>query len=176
MSTKLPPSPANEPEKFVIPPDFQPMALPKERLAAPERPGWHRHWFYGTPQRLAQAARAYYQFVDPDEVGISNRDLGGDASHSGSTDMGSRVSTVAGGDLDNTGQPVRLYLMECRQELFDESQRILANRNEQIAAALRGGMIAAGQEGEQPHDIAQRYVKGNIPDLFNPHKGVRRAP
>lgn len=174
MATKLAPNPANEAEKFTIPADFQPMSLPKERLSVPEKPGWHRHWFRGTPERLALAQRAYYQFVDPDEVGVNSRDLAGDASHGGSTDMGSRVSVVSGDDIERGGQPARLYLMECRQELFEESQRILAERNESIAAALRGGLIGAGQEGEQPQDVQQRYVKGKIPDLFNPNKPTRR--
>jgi hypothetical protein len=86
--------------------------------------------------------------------------------------MGTRYSVVAGDDLDQSGQPSRLYLMECRQELFDESQRILAERNESIVTALRGGTIGVGQgdTGETAYDASQRYVKGKVPDLFNPHK------
>ena len=169
------PNPANVEEPFVIPADFQAMSLPKGRLAAPERPGWHRHWFRGSPDRLAQARKAYYQFVDPDSIGLNNFDLGGDASQSGNTDLGTRVSVVAGDDLDNSGQPSRLYLMECRQELFEESQRILAERNETIATALRGGQMGAGagETGETAYDAQQRYVKGKVPDLLNPHKRPR---
>jgi len=171
-------NPANEPEKFVIPADFQAMSLPKAKLSAPERPGWHRHWFRGSPDRIAQAKRAYYQFVSPDDVGLNNTDLGGSASTTGNTDLGSLVSVVAGDDLDNSGQPSRLYLMECRQELFEESQRLLAERNEAIATALRGGMLGAGsgETGERPEDVSQRYIKGPIPDLFNPKKSSVRRP
>ena len=170
--SKNQPNPANVEEPFVIPADFQPMSLPKERLAAPERPGWHRHWFRGTPDRLARARAAYYQFVDPESVGLNNLDLGGDARDGGNTDMGTRVSVVAGDDMDQTGQPSRLYLMECRQELFEASQKILAERNESIATALRGGMMGAGaaDTGETRDDVQQRYVKGKVPDLFNPRK------
>lgn len=167
-------NPANEAERFAIPADFQPMSLPTQKLSAPERPGWHRHWFRGDPARIALAQKAYYQFVNSDEVGISNRDLGGDASTSGSTDMGTRVSVVSGDDIDHNGQPGRMYLMECREELFEESQRILGDRNESIAAAIRGGLIGQGQEGEQQVDISQRYMKGKVPDLFTP-KRARKA-
>jgi hypothetical protein len=170
-------NPANEEEIFVIPADFQPMTLPKGRLSAPDRPGWHRHWFRGSPDRLEQARRAYYQFVKPEDVRLNNFDLGGDATQSGNTDLGTRVSVVAGDDLDNSGQPSRLYLMECRQELFAESQKLLADRNEQIATALRGGQMGAGstETGETQYDVQQRYVKGKVPDLFNPHKQKLRA-
>jgi hypothetical protein len=165
-------NPANETEQFVIPADFIPMSMPRERLSVPERPGWHRHWFRGSPDRLARAQEAYYQFVDPATVYTANTDVAGDGAQAGNTDMGSRYSVVAGDDLDNSGQPSRLYLMECRQELFDESQRILAERNESIATALRGGTIGVGQgdTGETPYDASQRYVSGKVPDLFNPHK------
>lgn len=167
-------NPANEPKKFVIPADFQPMSLPKEKLSVPEIPGYHLHWFRGSPDRIARARQAYYEFVDEHEVGLNNFDLGGDAGKSGNTDLGSRVSVVAGDDIDGSGQPSRLYLMKCRQELFDESQRLLAERNESVATALRGGLIGAGQEGETANDVQQRYVKGKVPDLFNPHKSKRR--
>jgi len=165
-------NPANEPEKFVIPADFQPMSLPKERLNVPDIEGYHLHWFRGSPDRIARAKQAYYEFVTSDEVGLNNFDLGGDASQSGNTDMGTRVSVVAGDDLDNTGQPSRLYLMKCRKELFEASQAILAERNESIATAIRGGRIGegSGETGETPFDAQQRYVKGKVPDLFNPHK------
>ena len=165
-------NPANVEETFVIPADFIPMSMPRERLAVPERPGWHRHWFRGSPDRLARAQEAYYQFVKPEDIHTANLDLAGDGSQAGNTDMGTRYSVVAGDDLDQSGQPSRLYLMECRQELFERSQQILAERNEGIATALRGGMIGAqsGDTGETAFDASMRYVKGKVPDLFNPHK------
>ncbi len=165
-------NPANEDETFVVPSDFIPMSMPKERLSVPERPGWHRHWFRGSPDRLARAREAYYQFVDPATIHTANTDLAGDMEQAGNTDMGTRYSVVAGDDLDNSGQPSRLYLMECRQELFELSQKLLADRNESIATALRGGQIGAqdSETGETAFDATQRYVKGKIPDLFNPKK------
>lgn len=170
-------NPANEDETFVVPADFIPMSMPKERLSVPERPGWHRHWFRGSPDRLARAQEAYYQFVDPATIHTANLDIAGDGSQAGNTDMGTRYSVVAGDDLDNSGQPSRLYLMECRQELFEISQKLLADRNESIATALRGGQIGAmeGDSGETAFDASQRYVKGKVPDLFNPHKKQRAS-
>jgi hypothetical protein len=170
-------SPANAEETFVVPADFIPMSMPKERLSVPDRPGWHRHWFRGSPDRLARAQEAYYQFVDPATIHTANFDVAGDGSQAGNTDMGTRYSVVAGDDLDNSGQPSRLYLMECRQELFELSQKLLADRNESIATALRGGQIGAmeGDGGETAFDASQRYVKGKVPDLFNPRKKPRAS-
>jgi hypothetical protein len=169
-------SPANADETFVIPADFIPMSMPRERLSVPERPGWHRHWFRGSPDRLARAQEAYYQFVDPATVHTADTDLAGDGS-GGNTDMGTRYSVVAGDDLDNSGQPSRLYLMECREELFQRSQEILAQRNESVATALRGGRIGVGEgdSGETNFDASQRYTKGKVPDLFNPNKKPRAS-
>ena len=172
MSNDVNQNPANEPEKKVLPADFIPMSAATQKLQVPERPGYHRYWFRGTPERLAQALRAYYRFVDEADVDLNNFDLAGDANKSGNTDMGTRVSRVTGDELDHSGQPNRLYLMECPNEYFEASQALLNERNEAVATALRGGQIGAQQSdaGETPFDASQRYVKGRVPDLFNPHK------
>lgn len=157
-----------------IPADFQPMDSAIQRLEVPKKDGFHRHWFRGNPERIARAQKAGYRFVDPNEVNINNFDLGGDAKESGNTDLGSsRVSVISGDDLDTTGQPGRLYLMECPEHLYQISKKSLEDRNEGVAAALRGGKIGAGEQGETPVDTQKRYMKGNTPDLFIPNKTRR---
>jgi len=154
-----------------LPDGFRPMTSATLRLEVPKKDGWHRHWFRGNPERIARAQQAGYRFVDSDDVSVNNFDLAGDAKQSGNSDMGSRVSVISGDDIDQGGQPGRLYLMECRQEHYEVGQKILAARNEDVAAAIRGGYL--GSEQESGSDQKARYTKGKIPDLFNPNKPRR---
>jgi hypothetical protein len=161
-------NPANEKDKSFLPPGYQPMSAGVKSLEVPAREGYHRRWFRSDPGRIARAQRAGYTFVDPEEVNLNNFDLGGDAKNSGNTDMGSRVSVISGDEADSTGQPARLYLMECPQELYEHGRSLIADRNEGVAEALRGGKIGAGGEGETSKDQDTRYTKGKMPDLFTP--------
>ena len=161
-------NPANSKDRGSLPKGYQPMSAGIKKLEVPEREGYHRRWFRGDAGRIARAQRAGYTFVHPDDVDINNTSLGDDTDLSGNTDMGTRVSVIAGDDLDRTGQPGRLYLMECPEELYEYSRDLIADRNEGVAEALRGGKIGAGQEGETSSDVGQRYVKGKTPDLFIP--------
>lgn len=156
-----------------VPADFTPMTSATLRLEVPKRDGWHRHWFRGTPERIARAQKAGYRFVDEREVSLNNFDLGGDAKESGNSDLGSRVSVISGDDVDTTGQPGRLYLMECPEHLYQRSKAILDQRNDDVATALRGGNIGKGAQGETTVDQNNRYMKGNAPDLFTPNKPRR---
>lgn len=158
-------NPSNS-KKRELPEGFQPMSQGIKKLEVPERPGYHRRWFRGDASRIARAQRAGYTFVEPDEVELNNFDLGGDAKESGNTDLGSRVSVVSGDDLDATGQPGRMYLMECPMEYYEASRELIEDRNEGIAKALRGGHIGEGEDGETAVDVQKRYTKGKMPDLF----------
>lgn len=156
---------ANEKKKFELPADYQPMGGVAAKLAVPEKPGYHRRWFKGTAGRIQQAMRAGYRFVDPSEVGTNNFDLGGDAKASGNTDLGdSRVSVVAGADGEG-GQALRMYLMEVPNEIYDHGRSIMAERNESIAATIRGDGIGAGSNGENRGDAKNRYIDKARTDL-----------
>lgn len=173
-------NPANG--KVEFPKGFRPMTTATLRLEVPQKDGWHRHWFRGTPERIARARQAGYMFVEKDELeeeGVVNSfDLAGDSDAMGSTDLGTRVSVISGDDIDaKSGQPGRMYLMQCPEEYYEEAQRIVDSRNDDIATALRGGM--AGSEQESGVDKNNRYVdfqrpgsklKAKVPDLFIPKK------
>ncbi len=159
-------NPANGTTIKEIPKDFKPMTTGTLRLEVPQRDGYHRYWFRGDPGRLARARKAYYTFVDPDDVDINNFDLAGDITGTGNTDLGTRVSVVTGDDITHGGQPNRLYLMECPIELYEESQRILAERNEDVASALRGGKMGVDE-------LDKAYNKEAPPNLFTPNKQRR---
>lgn len=158
-------SPANE--KLELPKNYKPMSTATLRLEVPNKPGWHRHWFRGTPGRLARAQQAGYRFVDQGDCDVNNFDLAGDSKAAGSTDLGSRVSVSAGDEGSVEGQAGRMYLMECPENLFEHSQEILGERLDKIADALKGGMVGAGEKGETPRDVANRYMKNTkSPSLF----------
>ena len=148
-----------------------PMSVPVQKLEAPDMPGFHLHWFMGTPDRLQRALDGGYEFVDSREMRINNVSLGGNSTASGNTDMGSRVSIVSGSELDGAGQPVRLILMKIKQEWWEEDQKQVGQRNQQVADALTGGLL--GAENDRAGDTQHRYVdksRTSIPDLFNPNK------
>lgn len=154
-----------------------PLTLPTQKLQVPEIPGYHLHWFRGTQARIQQAQNAGYDFVRPEEVQINNVSLGGDASKTGNTDLGDRVS-VAGGDIDDKGDAVRLYLMKQPMEFHLEDKKILQDRNDSIAdtltASYKTGQVGAGREaGETKEDAGLRYVgsRTKIPEMFR-----RKAP
>lgn len=162
-------NPANKPmEEVKTARQRVPMSLPVLKSSVPDIPGYHLHWMRGEPQRLAQALRAGYEFVQPHEVQLENIPLGGDALDQGSTDMGDRVSIVSGG-VGEDGQASRLYLMKLKMELWLEDQAALQARNDSIANSLTAGMAGAGQQGETQDDVSRRYVdpkRTAIPELF----------
>lgn len=148
-----------------------PMSVPVQRLSAPDMPGYHLHWFNGTPERLQRALDGGYEFVDEREMKINNVSLGGDTTRSGNTDMGSRVSVVSGEQIGKDGQPTRLILMKIKQEWYEEDQKLVEQRNELVAASLRGGLL--GAEKDVGTDTKLRYVdkaRTAIPDLFTPKR------
>lgn len=152
-----------------------PMSVPTRKLEVPEIPGYYTKWIRGTAGRLAQADRAGFTFVHPDEVKLNNVSLGGDAKKDGNTDMGGRVSVVEGSAVGDDGQAIRLYLMKQKREHYLEDQELLQQRNDSIAHALTAGSIGKGQGGETAEDAGNRYVdrsRTKIPEFFK--KKTRR--
>lgn len=136
-----------------------PMSVPSLKLAVPEIPGYHQHWFLA--EEVAQAMRAGYTFVEPEDTDTSLREFAGGENQ----DMGTRVSSLAGRDIGPDGQPVRLYLMKLPESDWLEDQRALEGRSEQMLDALRAGTPAEG-------DNSNRYLpnpEGNR-NIFRPRK------
>lgn len=150
-----------------------PMSVPQRKLEVPEIPGYYLKWIRGTPQRLAQAERAFFEFVRPEEIQLNNVSLGGDATKDGNTDLGGRVSVIEGSEIDSGGQAVRLYLMKQKWEYYLEDQTISQQRNDSVAdtltASYRQGMVGGVSSGETAEDVASRYVdprRSRVPELF----------
>lgn len=171
-------NPANLPGKTAGERKRIPLSVPQRKLEVQDIPGYHTHWFRGTAQRLAQAERAGFEYVHPDEVSLTDVSIGGDAMKAGNTDLGSRVSRIEGGEVDGNGQAVRMYLMKQKNEYWKEDQAILQERNDSIADSLttayRTGGIGGKDAGETAEDASLRYVdkkRSKIPELFR-----RKAP
>lgn len=148
-----------------------PMSVPVQSLEVPDIPGFHQHWFEGNTARLQRALDGGYEFVDERDVNLNAVGLGGDSSVSANTDMGSRVSVVAGQEIGPDGQPARLVLMKIKQEWWEADQQLIENRNMQVRDALLGGMV--GAEHDAPGDSQHRYVdeaRSTIPDFFKPKR------
>ena len=151
-----------------LPKGYRPLSSAQLRLEVPEKKGFHRHWFRGTPARLARALQAGYRYVDPSEVDINNFDLAGDSKEAGSTDLGTRVSVTSGDDVTANGQPTRMYLMECPEQIWQHAQGILEKEVDQVADALKGGKVGVNGSGETRDDVSKRYLKdGKTPSLFH---------
>ena len=139
-----------------------PMSVPTQRLAVPEMPGFHLYWFLG--KNCPRAIQAGYDFVQADEVMLTESGVGSDRE---SADLGTRVSTMAGADMfDAAGQPERLYLMKIRKEWWDEDQKSREAKSDEFLAALKIG--TAGQGAGQ--DNSNRYGGVQQTNIFKPPK------
>lgn len=133
-----------------------PMSIPVARLSVPEIPGYHLHWFSGEA-RVQRALRAGYEFVEEDETVVNDRSASGGENQ----DMGSRVSVFSGDEVDNRNEPVRLYLMKIREELWEEDQAALTDRSKGMLEALNVGN--GDMSGAPPgSDASHRYARAEL--------------
>lgn len=146
-----------------------PMSVPVQKLEVPEIEGYHTYWFRSDPARIQRALDGGYEFVDEKETQVNSVGLGNDSAASGNTDLGSRVSVVAGDEVGFDGQPVRLVLMKIKQEYHEEDLKIAADTNERVAATLRGD-FERGTIGADKSESNQRYVDKarSSTNLFTP--------
>lgn len=154
---------------------YIPMSVPMSKLFVPDLPGYHLHWFRGDKGRIQRAQLAGYEFVSEQEVDLNNMDIGGESAASGNTDMGTGVSVISGEENGADGQPGRLVLMKVKNEIWAESEKALADVNEKVAEAVRGGKIGAGHGSENANDQARRYTK-ETENLFTPRKPQKAVP
>ncbi len=159
--------PANAPARRVTESNRVPMSLPTAKLAVPEVPGYFLYWHLG--KNVPAAMRAGYAFVDSDELTIEQKGVANAADESGSSDMGTRISVLAGGTTEDGLQSERLYLMKLPSEWRAQDEAKMGEVNEGIAVALRAGLLGA----EEDPDKNKRYMKAGQ-DLF--YKKGRQSP
>jgi hypothetical protein len=147
-----------------------PMSIPVARLSVPDIPGYHLHWFSGE-SRVQRALQAGYEFVEEDETTVNDRSAAGGENQ----DMGSRVSVFSGDEVDARNQPVRLYLMKLREELWQEDQANYADRSKGMLEALNVGrhdMSNAPTGSDDSHRYAEaQLIRGEAnKNVFKPVK------
>lgn len=76
----------------------KPFGRMQQKLAYPDRPGFHRHWFNDIPGRIVRAQEAGYDHVKDDE--------------------GKNVSRIVG--TAESGGPLHAFLMEIPEEWWKE--------------------------------------------------------
>ena len=105
-----------------------------------DKRGMVPHWFNDQDGRIARAEGAGYKFVDPKYT----PSLGSGAVH-GNTSLGPRVSLIV-----SKGEPIiTAYLMEIKQEYYDEDQAAKEAVNSQVDDALAlGGHLGSDLENE----------------------------
>lgn len=148
-----------------------PMSVPVSKLSVPAIPGWHLHWFNGEPARIQRAIQGGYKFVTEDDIGaLGSRILGSAPLESGNTDMGTRVSQVAGDEIGRDGQPVRLYLMKIEEEEWLKDQAALTapgSRIDNVRNSLLSGTV--GSDRQTKEDQANTYLdpkRTKLPDFL----------
>lgn len=156
-------TPANALARRVTEANRVPMSLPTAKLAVPVIPGYYTYWHLG--KNVPTAMRAGYTFVDSEDMDVEQKGVANSAEESGSTDLGTRISVLAGGTTEDGLDSERLYLMKLPQPWRDSDMMGMAARNEDIAIALRAGKM--GAEGDP--DVNKRYMKQGQ-DLFYPKK------
>lgn len=167
-----PVSPANG-EARITDSNRIPMSSGQQKLSVPDIPGYHLHWMRGTPDRLQAALQGGYEFVDQSETRQTNLLLGGDATQSGNTDMGTRVSVIAGEEVGSDNQPVRLYLMKLKQEWHEQDMQSQEGKSERLRKTLLSGGMGQGKH-EGDGDADSRYVGAQTSrNMFQP-KPIRR--
>lgn len=118
-----------------------PLGVPRMKMNAPQRPGYVRRWVNDDVGRLDAAQQGGYEFV-----------TGESTSEGGATDgMGTKISRVVG-SRDN-GQPITAYLMEIKQEWYDEDQQAKNRKIDENEAAIKVGSDSQGKPG-----VDGRYI------------------
>ena len=146
-----------------------PMSVPTRKLETPDLPGFHLHWISGEPDRVARASNAGYDFVQEHELPGYRVGFGDEAGIQGNSDLGTRISVVAGG-TGSDNQAARLYLMKLPQEYYEEDMAARDAEGQKVVDALRTNPNA--QQGDPRNaggDASNRY----IPDMGQ-NRGAKR--
>lgn len=126
-----------------------PLGVPRQKLNAPQRPGYVRRWVNDDPGRLDAAQEGGYEYV-----------TGESRSEGGATDgMGAKISRVVG--TRDGGAPITAYLMEIKKEWYDEDQEAKQGKIDDSEAALRRGQDQHGKPGVDGRYVPQGGISIN---------------
>lgn len=151
------PSPAAETTKFGVSEATRiPLSGGRMKLQVPKIPGYHLYWFLDKPGRVEAALAAGYEFVQKDEVQVPNHQIAAPRTKTDGTDLGSRVTVVAGGE--EGGQAQRHVLMKLRQEWRDKDMKAREAKSDALVAALTRGNAQGPDKMPGDADTSNRYL------------------
>jgi hypothetical protein len=128
------------------------LTLDPETMEKFKREGLIARWSNDTGSNIQQRLMKGYEFVHDTEGQIT---VGDD---DGNSDMGSRVSRIAGTNKDGT--PLRQYLMVQTKENYDEDQALKERVNAQVDEAIRHGRPGGPQQTSMRDESGSKtYVK-----------------
>jgi len=107
-------------------PTRKPFGSQDQKMAYPEREGYHRHWFNDSPGRIYRATEAGYTHV-----------IGHDEE---------KVSLVVGSK--EGGGPLLAYLMEVPQEWWEEDRKSTQKITDDTLNAIERGKSTNPQDGQ----------------------------
>jgi len=122
-----------------------PLGVPVSKLAIKKRDGYHRHWMNDNGARIQQAEQAGYQFVEKESL-----------SGTAQKGLGTKVSQIVGTKEDGT--PLTAYLMEIKQEWYDEDQSLMQAEVDKVDEAIKTGNVS-GTVGEDGRYIPKEGIK-----------------
>lgn len=115
----------------------RPFGLREQKLAYPDREGYHRHWFNDEPGRIARAGDAgYSQVLD---------------------ESGKPVSMTVG--VARGGGAQVAYLMEIPAEWYREDMAAQESGHRELMAQIREGRVPGGPTGA---DRQAQYVPQGV--------------
>ncbi len=110
----------------------RPLGGPSLKLDYPTRPGYHRHWMNDHKNRLHDADETGYEFVEEDHDGRQMK-----------------VTRRVG--VHEDGSPMLAYLMEIRQEFYDDDQAAKQAEVDEIDRAILRPDQPNDSEAVDPH-------------------------
>jgi hypothetical protein len=120
-----------------------PLGVARSKLTVAGRPGYRRRWINDSEGRLQNAQDGGYEFVMNENVAqIGDADIGNE-----NRDLGARTSRVVD---SGTGQ--RAYLMEIKEEFYQEDQRAKVAKVEETDRRIRKGKLEEVDGGYVPDD------------------------
>lgn len=124
------------------------------KLNATSREGYVRRWVNDDNTRLADFTAGGYTFVHDAKAGDA---AGNDITAREGID--SRVSRVVGKNVD--GHPIRAYLMEIKQDWYDEDQKAKQTRIDEQEAQMKRGADSHGAVGRDERYIPREGIQIN---------------
>ena len=103
-------------------------------------PGYRFRWVKDQSGRLTTMYNRGYDFVPYDSrLGI------GEESTDGNTDVGGRVSVIAGADASSKEGGYRQFLMMIPEEIYSEIQKLKQEKNDEVDRAIHSTLDGGGK-------------------------------